>query len=215
MNPKLKNARKILKALKKYYPDANCSLDHVNPLELLVSTILSAQCTDKRVNMVTKSLFVKYKCPRDYVDISIQELENDIRSTGFYRNKAKNIQAACRMLLEKYNGQVPDSIDDLVTLPGVGRKTANVVLGNGFDIVSGVVVDTHVSRLSRRLGLTDEKTPEKIEQDLMTLFPKEEWVALSHRLIHLGREYCTARKPKCEMCPMVDICPNIGVITMD
>lgn len=215
MNPTQQNARKILTKLKKSYPDAKCSLEHVSPLELLVSTILSAQCTDKRVNIVTKDLFRKYKCAKDYVDISTQELENDIRSTGFYRNKAKNIQAACHILIEKYGGTVPDNIDDLVTLPGVGRKTANVVLGNGFNVVSGIVVDTHVSRLSRRLGLSEQKTPEKIEQDLITLFPKKEWVDLSHRLIHLGREYCTARKPKCELCPMVDICPKIGVMTMD
>lgn len=215
MNPTLKNARKILGKLKKYSPNAECSLEHVNTLELLVSTILSAQCTDKRVNMVTKNLFRKYKCAKDYVDISPQELENDIRSTGFYRNKAKNIQAACHMLVEQFSSRVPDNIDDLLTLPGVGRKTANVVLGNGFGVVSGVVVDTHVGRLSFRLGLTDNKSPEKIEQDLMALFPQDEWVTLSHRLIQLGREYCTARRPKCEMCPMVDICPKKGVMTMD
>jgi len=211
MNPEKAAAQKILKELKKYCPVADCSLSFHNPLELLVATILSAQCTDIRVNIVTKLLFQKYKTARNYVDIPLEELENDIRSTGFYRNKAKNIRETCRLLDEKYGGKVPAEMTALTTLPGVGRKTANVVLGTGFGIVEGIVVDTHVGRLSHRLGLTRSRTPEKIEEDLMRLFPKKEWIGLSHRLITLGREYCVARKPRCKTCPLTQICPKTGI----
>ncbi|MDR1960027.1 MAG: endonuclease III [Planctomycetaceae bacterium] len=211
MSPDKSLAQKIYKKLKKYFPEPKCSLEFANPLELLVATILSAQCTDIRVNIVTQNLFSKYKKVCDYVDISREELENDIKSTGFYKNKAKNIQETCRLLSEKHNGVVPSDLDALVQLPGVGRKTANVVLGTAFGKTEGVVVDTHVGRLSQRLGFTGQKTPEKIEQDLMRLFPKNEWISLSHRLITHGRKYCTAKKPNCEECPVSEICPKIGV----
>jgi endonuclease-3 len=191
----------VLKTLKKLYPNANCSLNFSSPLELLVATILSAQCTDVRVNIVTKSLFAKYKTASDFANETLPELENNIRSTGFYHNKAKSIQGACRRIVETYGGVVPDTMDELTTLPGVGRKTANVVLGTGFGKAVGVVVDTHVSRISQRLGLTESDNPEKIEQDLMKQFPKKSWTELSHLLIMHGRKLCTARNPKCDDCP--------------
>jgi len=196
--------------LAKEYPDAACSLEFRSPLELLVATILSAQCTDQRVNQVTRGLFRKYRSAADYARVSLPELERDIQSTGFFRNKAKNIQNCCRMLLDRFDGQLPAKIDELVELPGVGRKTANVVLGTAMGIAVGVVVDTHVARISRRLGLSAEKNPEKIEKDLMTQFAQEEWIALSHRLIQHGRRCCLARKPKCEQCPLESLCPKIG-----
>lgn len=211
----MQQTAKILTALEKEFPDASCSLNFTNPLELLVATILSAQCTDERVNQVTKELFKKYRTARDYATVPIGELERDIQSTGFYRNKAKNIQECCRILHEKYHGQVPRSLDELVTLPGVGRKTANVVLGTAYGIPSGIVVDTHVARISRRLGLTQETDPGKIEEDLMRLVPQDQWIPFSHRMIKHGRKYCTARKPRCAECPMSSFCPKIGVESSD
>jgi endonuclease III len=204
---KLRTAE-IIKRLKRAYPDAHCALNHTNAFELLIATILSAQCTDERVNIVTSTLFRKYRGPQDFVNASQEELEDDIRSTGFFRNKAKNIRAASQRLLDEYGGKVPNTMDDLLTLSGVARKTANVVMGNAFGLASGVVVDTHVSRLSQRLGLTDEKTPEKIELDLQALVPKKDWVMFSHWLIYHGRQVCHARKPKCSVCVLGDQCPS-------
>ncbi len=206
-----RHAAKIARRLSKYYPDATCSLDFQTPLELLAATILSAQCTDVRVNQVTKTLFRKYPTAAHYARARLPELERDIRSTGFFRNKAKSIQNCCRTLLERYDGQVPKDIDKLVELPGIGRKTANVVLGTAYGIAVGVVVDTHVARISRRLGLTYEKAPEKIEKDLMGQFAEKEWIVLSHRMIQHGRRFCTARSPKCHECPLESLCPKIGV----
>ncbi len=206
-----RRAARLARRLAQAYPDARCSLDFQNPLELLVATILSAQCTDVRVNQVTKSLFAKYPTAGHYARASLAELERDIQSTGFFHNKAKNIQNCCRVLLEKHDGRVPDDMEKLVELPGVGRKTANVVLGTAFGVAVGVVVDTHVARLSRRLGLSAEKNPEKIEKDLMEQFRREEWIALSHRLIQHGRRCCTARSPQCGICPLSSLCPKIGV----
>lgn len=201
----------ILRILKRTYPEPRCALEFSNPLELLIATILSAQCTDVRVNLVTKDLFRKYRSAADYAQAPQAELEQAIQSTGFYRNKAKNLRACCQLLVERHGGEVPRDLDALVQLPGVGRKTANVVLGTALDIPSGVVVDTHVSRLSRRLGLSAEKHPERIEADLMELIPKREWINFSHRLIHHGRRICVARKPNCPQCPLLDVCPKVGV----
>jgi endonuclease-3 len=198
----------IINRLKKEYPDAHCALNHTSPFELLIATILSAQCTDARVNIVTADLFRKYRGPADYLKVPQSELENDIRSTGFFRNKAKNIRAACERILTAYGGEVPKKMEELLTLGGVARKTANVVLGNAFGIAAGVVVDTHVSRLSQRLGLTMNTTPEKIERDLETLVPKKEWIMFPHWLIMHGRQICIARKPKCPACVLGDICPS-------
>lgn len=210
-----KRTAEIIKRLKKAYPDAHCALDHTSPFELLVATILSAQCTDERVNIVTADLFRKYRGPEDFVKVSQQELERDIHSTGFFRNKAKNIKAASRRLIEVYGGEIPRTMDEILTLGGVARKTANVVLGNAFGIASGVVVDTHVSRLSFRLGLTEEKTPEKIERDLQELVPKKHWVMFSHWLIFHGRRVCNARKPKCGQCVLADLCPSFPIYMPD
>jgi endonuclease-3 len=206
-----RHAAQVVRRLRKEYPDATCSLDFCSPLELLVATILSAQCTDQRVNLVTKGLFPKYPTAVHYARAPLADLERDIQSTGFYHNKAKNIQASCRILAEKYGGEVPQDMATLVELPGIGRKTANVVLGTAFGMATGVVVDTHVARVSRRLGLSCQKDPEKIEKDLMTLVPRSEWVAFSHRVIQHGRRVCVAKKPKCDVCPLNDICPRIGV----
>ncbi len=206
-----RHAARIARLLVKHYPDARCSLDFQSPLELLVATILSAQCTDERVNLVTKTLFRKYPTAAHYARAGLPQLQRDIKSTGFFRNKAKSIKNCCRDLLEQYDGKVPDDIEQLVLLPGIGRKTANVVLGTAYGTASGVVVDTHVARIARRLGLTAEKTPEKIERDLIGLFAKKEWIVLSHRLIQHGRRVCTARKPKCDECPLESLCPRIGV----
>ena len=206
-----RHAGEIVSLLRRAYPDAKCSLDFATPLELLVATILSAQCTDERVNVVTKGLFRKYRSAADYARAPIAELEKDIQSTGFFRNKAKNIQNCCRLLAEQYDGQVPQRIEQLVELPGIGRKTANVVLGTAFGIASGVVVDTHVGRLSGRMGLSQHKQAEKIESDLMAAIPSKEWIAFSHRMIQHGRKVCAARKPKCETCPLKGECPKIGV----
>jgi endonuclease III len=198
----------IIRALKKTYPQATCALNHASPFELLIATILSAQCTDERVNIVTATLFRKYRKPEDYGAVSREELERDINSVTFFRNKAKSIQEASRLLVEKHNGQVPQTLEDLVELPGVGRKTANVVLGTAFGIPTGVVVDTHVSRLSQRLGLTTNKQPEKIEADLIEILSKKDWIDFSHRLIWHGRRVCQARKPMCEKCGLEKFCPS-------
>ena len=205
-------ADEIVRWLKNEYPDAHCALNHTNAFELLISTILSAQCTDERVNIVTENLFRKYRTPRDYVEVSAQELETDIHSTGFFRNKAKNIQSACRKIIEDFGGEIPQRMDELLTLNGVARKTANVVLGNAFGIASGVVVDTHVSRVSQRLALTAETVPEKIEKDLSAIVPREDWILFPHLLISHGRKICQARKPKCGECVLNDVCPKIGVV---
>jgi endonuclease III len=180
-------------------------------LELLIATILSAQCTDVRVNLVTKDLFRKYHSAADYAKAETKVLESEIKSTGFFRSKTKSIQAACRLLVDEHQGKVPNDLEALVELPGVGRKTANVVLGTAFGIASGVVVDTHVRRLSKRLGLTTHNDPEKIERDLMAVLPSKEWVDFSHRLIHHGRRICVARRPKCDECTLNKVCPRIGV----
>jgi endonuclease-3 len=208
-----KRARKIVSRLKKNYPEARCSLNHTSPLELLVATILSAQCTDERVNIVTADLFRKYRRAEDYTRVAQEELEQDIRSTGFFRNKAKAIQGACKLITERYGGRVPETMEELLELPGVARKTANVVLGNAYCIASGVVVDTHVSRLSQRLGLTREVQPEKIERDLCELIPQQEWIDFSHLLIAHGRAVCKARTPLCSECFLLDLCPT-GQIVM-
>lgn len=201
----------IIKRLKKAYPDAHCALNHSTPFELLIATILSAQCTDERVNIVTATLFRKYRSPEDFAAVSQVELEKDIHSTGFFRNKAKNIKAASQRLLEVYGGEIPQSMDEMLTLGGVARKTANVVLGNAFGIASGVVVDTHVGRLSQRLGLTEQTGAEKIEQDLQTLVPQKDWVLFPHLLIFHGRQICNARKPKCLECVLADTCPSYAI----
>ncbi len=200
--------RKIIRLLKKAYPDAKCSLNHSNAFELLIATILSAQCTDARVNIVTQDLFRKYGKPEDYLNVSEKELQRDIRTTGFFRNKTKSIQGTAKVLTEEYGGRVPQTIEELLELPGVARKTANVVLGNAFGISSGVVVDTHVTRLSHRLGLSHEKTAEKIENDLIVLVPKKDWVIFSHLLIAHGRAICKARIPLCDQCVVEKHCPS-------
>jgi len=198
----------IVPILKRSYPEAQCSLDHRTPLELLVATILSAQSTDVGVNIVTKSVFKKYKTAKDYAEVPQEELEKDIHSTGFYRSKARSIRAMAASLVEQHGGQVPQTMDDLTALAGVGRKTANVVLGNAFNQNVGVVVDTHVTRLSQRLGLTRHIDPVKIEQDLMRLVPQQDWTLFSHLLIFHGRAMCQARNPKCKECPIFKWCPS-------
>ena len=200
--------REVIRRLKRAYPGAKCSLNHSNPFELLVATILSAQCTDERVNIVTADLFRKYRKPEDYLKVPPRELEKDIQSTGFFRNKTKSIQGTARMLTEQYHGEVPHTMDELLELPGVARKTANVVLGNAFDIHAGVVVDTHVTRLSHRLGLTQQKTAEKIEQDLIPIVPKKDWVIFPHLMIYHGRKICKARSPLCAECTIEKQCPS-------
>jgi endonuclease-3 len=198
----------IIAELHHLYPDAKCSLNFSNPLELLIATQLSAQCTDERVNMVTEQLFQKYRSAEDYATVSQEELEQDIRSTGFYRNKAKNIRASCQRILTEYDGEVPRTMAGLLSLAGVARKTANVVLGNAFGIIEGFVVDTHISRLSRRLGWTANEDPVKIEQDLMRIIPQKDWLDLSHLLIFHGRAICQARKPLCAECTLAHLCPS-------
>jgi len=198
--------------LTRHYPEAACALTHANPLQLLIATILSAQCTDARVNLVTPALFARFRTAQDFATCDITELQQLVKSTGFYKNKAKHIRACCVILVEKYGCEVPPSLDDLVVLPGVGRKTANVVLGNCFDI-PGITVDTHVGRLSRRLGLTRHEDPVKVELELMELVPQRDWTAFSHRLILHGRAICFARKPRCEACPVAALCPKVGVAT--
>ncbi len=208
LEDKKKRTRKIIAALKKAFPDAKCSLDYENPLQLLIATILSAQCTDERVNAVTPALFARYRTARDFADAPVEEIEGFIRSTGFFRNKAKNIQACCEGLAREHGGEAPRDMEALTRLAGVGRKTANVVLGNAFGIASGVVVDTHVRRIANRLGLTRHQDPEKIEQDLVELIPKKDWVDFSHLLIHHGRRTCEARRPDCPACPVKEECPS-------
>ncbi len=209
------NAPDIIKRLARNYPDAHCALVHSNAFELLIATILSAQCTDERVNIVTADLFRKYRGPADYVAVAQEELEKDIHSTGFFRNKAKNIKAACTKIIDEFSGEVPANMEDLLTLNGVARKTANVVLGNAFGIASGVVVDTHVSRVSQRLGIVESTTPEKIELELQAIVPKKHWVMFSHWLITHGRRICIARKPKCGECFLADVCPSSEIFMPD
>jgi endonuclease-3 len=204
-------AAEIYKRLQAHYPNAHCALDFTSPFQLLVATILSAQCTDKRVNMVTPALFKRYRTPAAMSEAKPEELEEMIKSTGFFRNKTKSLLAMSRAVAEQHDGRVPDTMEELVQLPGVGRKTANVVLGNAYDKNEGVVVDTHVGRVSARLGLTKQSDPVKVEQDLAKLFPREQWTMLAHLLIEHGRQICDARRPKCEICFLNDICPSSRV----
>ena len=208
-----KRTRDIIRRLKRAYPDAKCSLNHSNPFELLVATILSAQCTDERVNLVTANLFRKYTKPEDYLKVAPRELEKDIQSTGFFRNKTKSIQGTSKVLTEQYHGEVPQTMEELLELPGVARKTANVVLGNAFDIKAGVVVDTHVTRLSHRLGFTQQKTAEKLEQDLIPIVPRKDWVIFPHLMIYHGRKICKARNPLCAECTIEKQCPSSALKT--
>ena len=201
-------AARIMQELRKAYPEATCSLNFSTPLQLLVATILSAQCTDERVNQVTERLFQKYRTAEDFAVADPDELESDIRQTGFFRNKARNVRGAAARIVETYHGEVPRTMDELTTLPGVARKTANVVLGNAYGIVVGIVVDTHVARLAARLGLTESSDPVQIEQDLMKLFPESDWLDLSHMLIYHGRAICQARKPLCAECLLLEWCPT-------
>jgi len=209
-DPVRSRARRIVRLLAKAYPDAQCALQHENALQLLIATILSAQCTDVRVNMVTPALFKKFRDAKDFARAPPRELETAIQSTGFFRNKARNIIACCQQLMSEHGGDVPGTIEELVHLPGVGRKTANVILGNAFE-VPGITVDTHVRRLSRRMGLTSENDPEKIERDLMRLLPRKEWTMFSHRMIFHGRQVCFARNPNCSGCGLNKVCPKVGV----
>jgi len=205
------NKRRVLRIiglLEKEFPDAKIALNYTNPLELLIATILSAQCTDERVNIVTKSLFMKYKKAVDYAKADLPEFEGDIRPTGFYRNKARNIKKAAEMLVEKFDSEVPRTMEEILKLPGVARKTANVVLQNAYGVVEGIAVDTHVRRVSLRLGLTENEDQDKIEGDLMRIVPKKKWMRITDLLIFLGRRVCTARKPKCEACILNKICPS-------
>ncbi len=206
-----RRAAKVVRALKKDYADVQCALVHQDAFQLLIATILSAQCTDQRVNIVTADLFQRYPTAADMAAVSLKTLEKIIQSTGFFRNKAKNIKGCCQELVRQHDGQVPRDLDTLVQLPGVGRKTANVVLGTAFGLATGVVVDTHVRRISRRLGLTRENDPEKIERDLIDQLPQKEWIDFSHRMIHHGRRICDARRPLCDDCGMKSFCPRIGV----
>jgi endonuclease-3 len=207
----LTRCRSILRRLRAAYPAARCALRHDNPLQLLVATILSAQCTDTRVNVVTPALFKRYRTAADFAAAPPAELESLIRSTGFFRNKARSIRNCCQGLVKQHDGKVPDTLDELIQLDGIGRKTANVVLGVAYGKVEGIVVDTHVMRLSRRLGLTRQTTPEKIEQALMKVVPREDWIDFSHLLIWHGRKRCIARRPDCIQCEVADLCPKIGV----
>ena len=206
--PAKKRIGEILKRLKKEYPDAKCSLNYTNAFELLIATILSAQCTDERVNKVTATLFQKYKQPADYLAVPEEQLQDEIRTTGFFRNKTRSIRGTSQKLIDTYNSKVPSTMDELLTLPGVARKTANVVLGNAFGISDGVVVDTHVRRVSQRLRLTKHTDPDKIEQDLMKLVPRKDWTKFSHMLIYHGRYICKAIRPECENCLLNDLCPS-------
>jgi endonuclease-3 len=200
--------QRIIKLLTKEHPDAKIALHHSNPLELLVATVLSAQSTDKQINEVTKALFKKYRTPEDYAKVDLKELEKDVRSTGFYRNKAKHLKKTGQMLVEKFNSEVPQTMEELTTLPGVARKTANIVLSNAFGVVEGIAVDTHVRRLAQRLGLSKNKDPDKIEMDLIELVPKKQWPKLTDLLIFHGRRVCTARRPNCEGCVISELCPS-------
>jgi endonuclease-3 len=208
--PTRERAGSINDALRPLYPDPSTALKHENPLQLVIATILSAQCTDARVNLVTPVLFARFRTARDFADCDVQELETLIKSTGFYKNKAKSIRACCQAIIERFGGTVPNTLEELVSLPGIGRKTANVVLGDAFGI-PGITVDTHVGRLSRRLGLTRQEDPVKVEFALMELIPQAEWTTFSHRLILHGRQVCFARKPLCEQCKLAKLCPKVGV----
>jgi len=201
----------LLARLAAAYPDADCALDHHSPWELLVSTILSAQCTDERVNMVTPALFARYPRPEDFLAAPVEELEQAIHSTGFYRNKARSIRGAAQLVVERFGGELPRTMEEMLSLPGVARKTANVVLGTAFGLAEGIAVDTHVRRLSGRLGLTRHEDPVKIERDLMAIVPREGWINISHRLILHGRQVCHARKPECGRCTLADVCPSVTV----
>jgi len=201
-----KRVREIIKRLKKTYPDAKIALNFKNPLQLLVATILSAQCTDERVNEVTKDLFKKYKTAKDFAEADLDELAEDIKSTGFYRQKAKYIKECCKIIVEKYNGEVPKTMEELLELPGVARKTANIVLANAYGIVEGIPVDTHVRKISQRLGIVSSKQPEKMEKELMEIVPKKDWFAFPYLIQAHGRKICLGRKPKCEECILKDLC---------
>jgi endonuclease-3 len=201
-------ANEVVARLHEAYPDAKCSLDFTTPLELLVATILAAQCTDDRVNMVTKTLFQKYKSAQDYTKVPLSELEQDLKQINFYRNKAKNVQAMATILVNRYNGEVPKTMRELVALPGAARKTANVVLGNAFGIVEGVIVDTHCNRLSSRLGFTTTDDPVRVEQELMKIVDRKDWLDWTHLMIYHGRAICQARKPLCQQCTLLDLCPT-------
>jgi endonuclease-3 len=201
-------ASKVLELLEKNYPNAEIALDYVNPLQLLVATILSAQATDQQINTITPKLFKKYKTAGDYANADLQELEQYIKSSGFYHNKAKNIKNCCKTLVEKFNSKVPKTMNELIELPGVGRKTANIVLANAFGVVEGIAVDTHVGRLAQRLGLSENKDPNKIEADLMKIIPKDQWIRIADLLIFHGRRVCTAKNPNCAGCVLNRICPS-------
>lgn len=205
-----KKAKEIIKRLSKVYPNPRTALDYKTPLQLLIATILSAQTTDKTVNVVTPELFKKFKTAKDFAQAPVEEIDSLIRRVNFHNNKAKNIKATCQVIAEKYGGEVPETMEELDALPGVARKTANVVLGNAFHIAEGIVVDTHVMRLSRKLGLTTQTDPVKIEKELMEIVPKDKWIDFSHLLINFGREFCPARPHKCENCPLGDLCPDIN-----
>jgi endonuclease III len=207
LDPK-ERCQKTIQLLEKLYPEAKSALNYTNPLEILVATILSAQTTDVRVNIVTQTLFKKYRTPQDYANADLIELEQDVHSTGFYHNKAKNLKACCKLLVERFHSQVPKTMEDLLELPGVARKTANIVLYNAYGVTAGVAVDTHVMRLSQRLGFTDLKDQNKIEQDLMAITPKDKWMPLTDLLIFHGRQVCNAKKPRCEICVLNEICPS-------
>ena len=198
----------IIKRLSKAHPDAHVALNFTSPLECLVATILSAQCTDERVNMVTKTLFKKYRKPEDYLKVPVEELAADIKPTGFFNQKTKSVRGACARIVEVYGGKVPNTMEDLITLPGVARKTANIVLGNSYGVVEGIAVDTHVRRVGERLGFTAEKDPDKIERDLMRLIPKKRWFDFTYVIIDHGRATCVARRPRCDECPVNDLCPS-------
>jgi endonuclease-3 len=206
LEPKAR-AAKIIQLLEEQYPNAEIALEYANPLELLISTILSAQATDEQINAITPKLFKKYKTPEDFANADVKELEQYIKSSGFYHNKAKNIQNCCKTLVEKFHSKIPQTMDELLELPGVGRKTANIVLANAFGVVQGIAVDTHVGRLAQRLGLSDKSDPNKIEQDLMQLVPKDRWMRIADLLIFHGRNVCTAKKPNCAGCVLNKICP--------
>jgi len=207
LDPK-ERCQKTFQILEKLYPAAKTALNYTTPFEILVATMLSAQTTDVRVNIVTQSLFKKYRTPQDYVNVDLKELEQDIHSTGFYHNKAKNLKACCKLLVEKFHSQVPKTMEELLELPGVARKTANIVLYNAYNVTAGIAVDTHVMRLSQRLGFTEQKEQNKIEQDLMAITPKDKWMPLTDLLIFHGRQVCSAKKPRCDICVLNEICPS-------
>ena len=207
-SPIEERAPEIIKRLSKAHPDAHVALNFTNPLECLVATILSAQCTDERVNMVTASLFTKYRTAEDYLKVPVEELAADIKPTGFFNQKTKSLRGACARIVDAYGGTVPNTMEDLITLPGVARKTANIVLGNSYGVVEGIAVDTHVRRVGERLGFTSEKDPDKIEQDLMRLIPRKRWFDFTYVIIDHGRGTCVARKPRCDECPVSDLCPS-------